>query len=147
MIFESKGSSMSNELSPAPAAYQGPDEILTGAQNALHELCNVFRDLVHKVPHTYHSEQEVLDARAKIDNYEKHALGVLKYEASRVSFDRSAHEDVSGRVPAAPAPGVVGQQIDYRELAKAMLALQQEGGAIEPTSVVTGAEQQNGAGL
>ena len=127
------------------------DDITTGAENALKGLLSVIRNLVHKVPHTYATEAEVLEARNLIDEYEKHALGVLKYEASKLPFDRSGHEDVSARIPAAPPAGAVTQQIDYRELAKAMLALQQEtpgsSAVVQPTSVVTSQEQGGGGAL
>jgi hypothetical protein len=140
---------------------QVPDDgITTASENALKGLLSVLRDLVHKVPHTYKSEQEVLDARKKIDLYEEHALGVLKYQASKLPFDRSGHEDVSMNVPAVPLAGQIGPAIDYRELAKAIMAEEASrtaaplppgvsvtpGTVVQPTQIV-GSTEQGGQSL
>lgn len=146
---------MSEVVSYSPPANVA-DTVTTGRENALKDLMHVLREVVEKVPHTWHSEAEKLDLRAKIDAYEKSALGVLKYEASRLGFDRAGNEDVSARVPAAPPAGQVTQQIDYQRLAAEMLKLQQAQSApppaapqlpaaIIPTSVVTSEEQGGGA--
>ena len=98
-------------------------QVTSGDDLALHNLCNVLRDLVHKSPHVYHDEVDLLKARAAIDAYEESRYGKLKLAEEITRFtDRAGHEDVTARVPAPVGAQVPAESIDYDKLAAALAA-------------------------
>ena len=116
-------------------------QVATGNELALHNLCNVLRDLVHKSPHVYHEEAQALAARDAIDQYEKSVYGLLRWQEEVVRFDdRAGHEDVRDRIPAPIAAQNSNAAIDYDQLAAAILRVQRGSQLVEPTAVVTGAD-------
>lgn len=127
-------------MSQQPLAIEG-DRVTTGADLALHNLCNVLRDLIHRSPHVYHDEIQQLEARRAVDAYEEHVYGKLRLADEITQHtDRAGHEDVRDRVPA-PVPAQAGAEaIDYDKLAAALqragLALP-AGQVVTPTAVVT----------
>lgn len=138
---------------PSGGSAVRPEQVASATDHALHGLCNVLRDLVHKSPHVYHNEADLLAARDAIDTYEKSVYGLLKYVEEVVRFDdRAAHEDVRDRVPAPIAAQQGGGAIDYDQLAAAILRVQRGASApVEPSSIVSGAQiaaaQGGGASL
>jgi hypothetical protein len=105
-----------------PAAIEG-SQVTTGSDLALHNLCNVLRDIVHKSPHVYHDELQQLNARKAIDEYEEKVYGALRLnEEIKRYTDRAGHEDVNDRVPPPVNPAAPVETIDYDKLAAALAA-------------------------
>lgn len=117
----------------AVAPYQGeviqPTKVTGPADRILHEFVTVVETLVRNSP-AFHTEEEILTALRSLNAYRKHILG--GNVASVVQEGEIAHvEDVSKRIPPGgsqvrTAPSNPYSNLDYRKLAEAMLAVQQD---------------------
>jgi hypothetical protein len=98
------------------------------ADTIVHTFVTIVEALVRNSP-AFKSEEEVLTALRNLSDYRKHVVSgplssvVQEGEIAPVE-DVSLREPPGGR--AAPAPSQPYANLDYRELARAMLAVQQE---------------------
>lgn len=105
----------------------GTNQVIKPESTAAHAFFEVLKDIVRKGSF-YHSEQQVHDAVAAIDNYRRHVVDPGDQKRVLREEDAGAVEDVRLRKPPAgqggPAP-VAGPAIDYAALAAAIVAQQQ----------------------
>jgi len=103
-----------------------PAAVLDPVSMPAHAFCNVIRDLISKVPAVYASETAKHAAMDAVDAFEKRLVPLQDRIYVVSEADPAGREDVTKRI--APqtgyAPVPVGPQIDYAQLAQAILAAQ-----------------------
>lgn len=101
-----------------------------------HSFLNVIRSIIRNSG-VFHEEELLLEALRAVDSYSRQVLGSDHVRVIREE-DHAPVEDVKLRKPPpGTVPNVPGPQIDYRKLAEAFFAIQQEqaqaqGGQIPP---------------
>lgn len=103
-----------------PTAVSGPQSA------AIHGLGEVLKTIIHS-SHYFPTENQVDAAMAAVDKWVNTSVKSHELGAILTGEERAPKEDVTKRIPpGGPMPTAqVGPQIDYRQLAEAIIAAQQ----------------------
>ena len=102
-----------------PTSVSGPQSA------AIHGLGEVLKTMIHN-SHYFATENQIDSAMSAVDKWVTTSVKSHELGAILTGEERAAKEDVTKRIPpGGPMPTAVGPQIDYRQLAEAIIAAQQ----------------------
>ena len=129
LVVNSQASTQVDPVVPTlyPTSVSGPQSA------AVHALGEVLKTLIHN-SHFFPTENAVDSAMSAVDKWVSTSVKSSELGAILTGNERAAKEDVTKRIPpGGPNMVAVGPQIDYRQLAEAIIAAQQrlalEGGS------------------